>query len=288
MIATCERGFYSWGAANGGCLATNTAGAQVPPVGGLAYIPIGMPIIMIACGRRHVIMIIQTAKRSDTTYIEAVKRGEIADTSGCSVQHSLYGWGHIAGLGLKYHYPRMSFEPTYYDLPQQIPIDDPDCVACGDDYSLILAHGVVYLCQDTEVQSEGGGRYNGLGPRKLGFSEVTKMFACCGSYVIRTARSCEHVQGAISIDDSSGQIAHFVELEDVGYVDCYEAVYRFSSMRSTHIWPPSACFVEDMLYVIPNVGKRICASGNRKAILLLTTEDIYLVCEDGHMRLCAW
>jgi hypothetical protein len=74
----------------------------------------------------------------------------------------------------------MTFECDHYNIPQQIDIAEPDAVSCGDDYSLVLAQGCLWICCD----NDGIPGASGQGPRKLEYRNVVRMFACCNRFAV--------------------------------------------------------------------------------------------------------
>jgi hypothetical protein len=165
-IAATDHGFYSWGASGRRCLGRFVCGSiewsdwanhrPDRPV----YVPTAGNVITIACGACHVMMIVT---------MHGVRR--------------LYGWGDIMALGVKCMFPMIECEIRYYDSPHYIDIADPDAISCGDNYSLVLALGCVWLCGI----DKDSGEWTCAGPQKLEWTNVIGIFACCNRYAVRVA-----------------------------------------------------------------------------------------------------
>jgi hypothetical protein len=276
-IAATDRGFYSWGSNKYGCLGFGNVIRE--DVDTPSYVWLGKFVIAIACGCQHVMMIVE---------IDSASR--------------LYGWGEIIGLGLKYAGPRLPTESDYYNGPMQIDIVNPVAVVCGMDYSLVLAKDCVWLCHDHPSL--------GLGPCKLGFSNVTRMFACCHDYIIWSghqemdaASVSRHntppgskvslvrvsVHDVTHDTDYACKIKHRYD-ESVRWIKLARCVRGREAIAAVHR-SSAGCRAEDYLSSLDldQFDEIIGVTGRRHALIITTLSGIYSFKYQGPLHLiCKW
>jgi hypothetical protein len=178
MMAFARNGFLSWGNNDFGQLGLGDYVRRDLPV----FSQVDGHVIAMSCGDSHAMMLIFGYVRGG--------RG-----------NRLFGWGcnRCNCLGLKYMHAGTSRDIfNNIAVPQSVEVDDVSSMVCGDDYSLILARGCLWVCRDID---EPGGC--GIGPHKLEINgsgrigRIIGMFACCYQYVFWT-ETAMYVHGICS------------------------------------------------------------------------------------------
>lgn len=334
-IAACKKGFYSWGSNEFGCLGcrptcisikgvnmlnsrpsdhyvikpvyefigqstfTTDFGddvlfsekVRIGPTYGPGYVQMHQNVLAVACGNNHVMLI--TA----------------GDNSGCNSDFGceLYSWGRYTGLGLGAARELKRDRFAYCDKPHRVNISAPGAVSCGNDYSLILARGSVYLCSNGSVP-------------ELVCAGVARIFACCYGFAIWNKPTSD----LGPTDDSAfggrmfgsphctrdGRITHY-NVGDGGSCSLYnrhmnyqwvlgddivhckaETRMRADELRKLVCWPPAKCGTDTLLSIIDlrGVDPILDAVGDGGACALLLTRDcVYLRVGPNHTELiCIW
>lgn len=201
-IATTQNGFFSWGNNAFGQLGLGDFNTVLIP----EYSCVHGRVIAADCGSVHVMMIIDPYAQDDGGSLGSRPLGDgprsvSADTSmrtaahpegtsaqpeppcdngveiararaeACSRGMLLYGWG--SNWGFRLGLPGTGDMSDSDCTPKLVPISDVSAVSCQMGYSLILAAGCVYLCRD-----------DSRGPRKLRYTDVVEIFACCYQFAI--------------------------------------------------------------------------------------------------------
>jgi hypothetical protein len=168
VVAVSDTGRFSWGGNYYGQLGLGDTIDRVAPV----YVHMAYPTVAVACGDHHTLMIIRMSWRtSSRTY--CTRPGGSVEVSpervGTLYINKLYGWGRSDNgqLGTP---DRAASGPI-----RAIDVLDPSAIACGHDYSLVLAGGCVYRLGDDDWRTRDQ-------PSKLEYKDAIRIFVCCGGW----------------------------------------------------------------------------------------------------------
>jgi hypothetical protein len=242
-VAVTRDGFLSWGNNDCGLLGLGDfAGVAAP-----TFRQMSGRMVAVSCGHFHTMAIVRGSVRGE---------------------NRLFGWGynHYNQIGLK-----LLWVPNFVDItvpePQYVDVEDATSVVCGWNYSLILARGYLWICNEDHDSSryikKSGDR--SVGPRKLDLTGVVGAFACCTQFVVWT------VDDMYIYDDGRGigtKCCSLIEHQSV----------RAGPDRLTH------CKLKEMVVGIDisTITERILhITGSARCAIIVTYGKVYAVYIDG-------